>query len=138
MTPAGWVRVESGHGRDRHTVYWNRPLPDGRRLTVARIYGDDGRLVRGGPWRWRVYAAPPSPRYRGPATVLAEGVASSVAAGRVAAEVAGGLRRGRRWVVLDYEGNPLPGDWQTEQEAIDEGLAGRYLLSGHDVVEVDR
>ena len=40
-----------------------------------------------------------------------------------------------RWVVLDYDGNPLPGEWPTEELAIDRGLCGKYLLSGHEVVE---
>lgn len=40
------------------------------------------------------------------------------------------------WVVLDYAGNRLPGSWPTESAAVDEGLCGRYLLSGHEVVRV--
>lgn len=37
------------------------------------------------------------------------------------------------WVVTDYDDEPLPGSWPTERAAIDEGLCGKYLLSGHDV-----
>lgn len=40
------------------------------------------------------------------------------------------------WRVLDYDGNPLPGSWQTEEDAVDKGLAGKYLLSGHEVTFV--
>lgn len=39
------------------------------------------------------------------------------------------------WVVLDYDGEPLPGEWATEEEAREDGLCGRYLLRGFDVVE---
>jgi hypothetical protein len=38
-----------------------------------------------------------------------------------------------RWHVVDYDGRPLPGDWPSEAEAVDEGLCGRYLLSGMEV-----
>lgn len=41
--------------------------------------------------------------------------------------------RGGPWYVVDCDGNRLPGGWPTEGEAVDEGLAGRYLLSGFDV-----
>lgn len=42
------------------------------------------------------------------------------------------------WVVLDYDDNPLPGEWDTEEEATDQGLCGKYLLSGYEVKEVGR
>lgn len=38
------------------------------------------------------------------------------------------------WVVLDCDSHPLPVSWPTEGQAIDEGLCGRYLLRGHEVV----
>lgn len=38
-----------------------------------------------------------------------------------------------RWVVLDYDGEPLPGSWDTEEQAADQGLCRRYLLSGYEV-----
>ena len=44
---------------------------------------------------------------------------------------------GRGWAVTDYDGNPKRGRWETEEEAIDNGLAGLYLLSGCEVVRVD-
>lgn len=37
------------------------------------------------------------------------------------------------WHVVDYDGRQLPGTWPTEAEAVDEGLCGRYLLSGMEV-----
>ena len=40
------------------------------------------------------------------------------------------------WSVVDYDGNVKPDRWDTEQEALDRGLCGKYLLSGADVVEV--
>ena len=40
---------------------------------------------------------------------------------------------GEAWVVLDYDGKPLPGEWPTEERAVDEGLCSRYLLSGFEV-----
>jgi hypothetical protein len=40
------------------------------------------------------------------------------------------------WCVVDYDGQPLPGEWPTRADAIDKGLCGRYLLSGHDVRRV--
>lgn len=42
------------------------------------------------------------------------------------------------YVVLDYDDNPLPGSWPTEQEAIDQGLCGRYLLSGFEVAHASQ
>lgn len=38
------------------------------------------------------------------------------------------------WAVLDYDGEPLPDHWQSEAEAVDKGLCGKYLLSGYEVV----
>lgn len=52
------------------------------------------------------------------------------------------LRRGMTteagpgWAVTDEDGTVKPGRWATEGEARDNGLAGIYLLSGVDVVEV--
>lgn len=46
--------------------------------------------------------------------------------------------QGGPWAVLDYDGNPLPGRWPTEDLAVEEGLCGRYLLSGHDVAKAGR
>lgn len=40
------------------------------------------------------------------------------------------------WAVLDYDGRPLPGRWDSEQEAVELGLAGRYLLSGYEVAAI--
>lgn len=84
-----WTRCQSGRGRDRHTVYWNRPLPDGRRLSVARLYENNRPLPN--QWRWRVYDVkrPDEALQR----VVVEGLVSSVARGRVMAERAAGLRR---------------------------------------------
>ena len=47
----------------------------------------------------------------------------------------GGDRMARRgeWQVVDYDGHPLPGAWKTEQQAHEEGVCGRYLLSGLEV-----
>jgi hypothetical protein len=39
------------------------------------------------------------------------------------------------WAVTDYDGKVLPGRWETEGDARDYGLCGRYLLSGLDVVD---
>lgn len=39
------------------------------------------------------------------------------------------------WRVLDYDGVPLPIEYDTEEAAVNEGLCGRYLFSGFDVVE---
>lgn len=44
-------------------------------------------------------------------------------------------RRGE-WQVIDYDGNPLPGAWDTEEQAHEEGICGRYLLSGLEVRQV--
>lgn len=38
--------------------------------------------------------------------------------------------------VVDHSGRLLPGRWATEDDAIEHGLCGLYLLSGGDVVEV--
>jgi hypothetical protein len=55
MTNLDWRRVESGGIRERrHTVYWTVSVPFGFRLTVARVYNDDGTFTPGGPWRWAV------------------------------------------------------------------------------------
>lgn len=43
--------------------------------------------------------------------------------------------KGGYWAVLDYDDNLLDGRLWTDHEAIDEGLAGRYLLSGHEVID---
>ena len=40
------------------------------------------------------------------------------------------------WVVVDYEGRILPGVWSTEDEAVEQGLCGRYLFTGDDVIEL--
>lgn len=37
------------------------------------------------------------------------------------------------WHVVDYDGRPLPGTWPTEAEAVDNGLCGKYLLTGAEV-----
>lgn len=42
------------------------------------------------------------------------------------------------WVVLDYDGNPLPGSWPSEEEAVEAGLTRRYLLRGYEVARVNR
>jgi hypothetical protein len=60
-TPIGvWTRVTS-EGR---TVYWNKPLPNGQRLTVSR-YPER--------WTWKIHSAN---------EVVASGTASSVTNGR--------------------------------------------------------
>jgi hypothetical protein len=43
---------------------------------------------------------------------------------------------GPGWAVTGYDGKPLYGRWATEGEAVANGYAGVYLLSGIDVVEV--
>lgn len=51
-----------------------------------------------------------------------------------------GTQRGTQggpWAVTDYDDKVLPGRWPTEELARDEGLCGRYLLSGLDVVRLD-
>lgn len=40
---------------------------------------------------------------------------------------------GGPWYVVDYDGNRLPGGWPTEDKTVDDGLCGRYLLSGMEV-----
>lgn len=40
------------------------------------------------------------------------------------------------WYVTDHDGVQLPGAWATEEAAREEGLGGRYLLSGLDVWQV--
>jgi hypothetical protein len=42
------------------------------------------------------------------------------------------------WCVVDYDGNPLPGTWPSEADAVDLGLCGKYLLSGFEVQPVGR
>lgn len=46
-------------------------------------------------------------------------------------------RPASEWGVLDYDGNLLPGTWPSEAEATDDGLCGRYLLSGAEVMQLD-
>lgn len=43
---------------------------------------------------------------------------------------------GPGFAVKDYDGEVRPGRWATEEDAIEHGLAGMYLLSGAEVVEV--
>jgi hypothetical protein len=76
----GWDRVAS-RGR---TVYWNRQMADGRRLTVSRNTAEKATE----PWSWRVYA-PGSP----PTPALASGPAGSVQQGRRAAEASAAQMR---------------------------------------------
>lgn len=40
------------------------------------------------------------------------------------------------WAVTGYDGDPLPGRWATEAEAVEHGFLGVYLLSGIDVAKV--
>jgi hypothetical protein len=42
------------------------------------------------------------------------------------------------WQVLDADGVALPGAWPTEALAVEEGLCGRYLLSGDEAVQVPK
>lgn len=42
------------------------------------------------------------------------------------------------WAVADYDGIVKPERWETEQEATDLGLCGKYLLSGAEVVQVEQ
>lgn len=42
------------------------------------------------------------------------------------------MARSGEWQVVDYDGNPLPGAWATEAEAHEQGVCGRYLLSGYE------
>lgn len=79
-----WDRITSEFPKP-HTVYWNALLPDGSRLTVSRIYDEDGRWVPHS-WRWRVWAPPkrlPDGRFVGMASdPLAEGFTRSPEAGK--------------------------------------------------------
>lgn len=43
---------------------------------------------------------------------------------------------GPGWAVTNYDGTLKPGRWDTEEDAIEHGLCGVYLLSGADVVHV--
>lgn len=79
MTDDGWAPVVSAFPR-RHTVYFQRRLSDGRRLTVARAYTADGHPLIG-RWRWAVYAAG-----SGRPKVLAGGSCRTPRQGRVEAE----------------------------------------------------
>ncbi len=38
-----------------------------------------------------------------------------------------------RWVVLDWDDKPLPGSWPSREAATEQGLCGKYLLSGYRV-----
>jgi hypothetical protein len=94
MADGAWERVTSTYltinGRIRrrpHTVYWNRKLADGRRLTVARRYRDGQPLNE---WRWAVY--PATKRVVGGRSVaLAAGECANVPQGRRRAEAAAGI-----------------------------------------------
>lgn len=44
---------------------------------------------------------------------------------------------GPGWAVTGYDGNVKPGRWISDDDALEYGLAGRYLLSGYDVVKVE-
>lgn len=44
---------------------------------------------------------------------------------------------GPGWAVTDYDGNPLPGRWASEEDAREHGLLGVYLLSGLDLLKVE-
>jgi hypothetical protein len=85
-----WRRIATGLGAQRETVYWARLLPDGRRLTVARVYDEYHRPTK--QWVWNVY---PADWYtkgdRDPATVH-RGPAPGVVQGRIIAEQMAGLR----------------------------------------------
>ena len=56
-------------------------------------------------------------------------------------DLAGAKRFARRWglivpegwVVVDEDDKEMPGSWETEEEARELGLLGRYLLTGADV-----
>lgn len=44
---------------------------------------------------------------------------------------------GPGWAVTNDDGKVKPGRWATEVDAVEYGLAGRYLLSGFEVVKVE-
>jgi hypothetical protein len=88
MNSLDWRRIESGGIRERrHTVYWTVSVPFGYRLSVARVYNDDGTFTPGGPWRWTVRQRIIDDSRKGyHEEIEHEGVASTVQGGKAAAQ----------------------------------------------------
>lgn len=80
-----WRPITSDFPR-RHVVYYVTMLGNGRRLSVARRYLDDGRTWLPGEWEWRVAEVPVKGQRL--SNVIARGPCSTPAEGKRAAAYA--------------------------------------------------